>query len=222
MRYLIFLLLPLLTACTSSRNYAKLSEAGPTYRNQIEADAGAPDYAEAERKVLYTASLSVVVAEPDSAVARTVQLAKDFGGFMSNTSSNSTRIRVPADRFEEALETIAAYGKLRSKYVSGQDVTDEFLDLGIRLDNAEKSRQRYLELLAKAETVEAALAVERELERLNEIIDRYKGQRQRMDQLERFSTIDVNFEQKAKLGPLGYVFKGLYSGVRWLFVRKPG
>jgi len=216
MRYLILLVLPLLTACTSSRNYAKVEATDQAVSAGTEWRSEAP----AERKVLYAANLTVVVAEPDTAVAKTVRLAESLGGFMSNSSSSSARIRVPAERFDEAMTTISNYGKLRSKYVSGQDVTDEYLDLGIRLENAEKSRARYLELLARAETVEAALAVERELERLNEVIDRYKGQRQRMDQLERFSTIDVAFQQKARLGPLGYVFKGLYSGVRWLFVRK--
>lgn len=216
MRYLILLILPLLTACTSSRNYATVEAADQTISTNPEWRSEAP----AERKVLYAANLTVVVAEPDTAVAKTVRLAESLGGFMSSSSSTSARIRVPAERFEEAMTTISGYGKLQSKYVSGQDVTDEYLDLGIRLENAEKSRARYLELLARAETVEATLAVERELERLNEVIDRYKGQRQRMDQLERFSTIDAAFRQKAKLGPLGYVFKGLYSGVRWLFVRK--
>lgn len=218
MRYLIILLvLPLLAACTSSR-YASPERSGDVA--QVQAEFGEDIVHTPDRKVLYAANLTVVVAEPDSAVARTVALAKNYGGFMSSTSSASARIRVPADRFEAAMVEIETFGKLRAKYVSGDDVTDQYLDLGIRLDNAEKSRARYLELLARAETVEAALAVERELERLNEVIDRYKGQRQRMDQLERFSTIDVTFPQKAKLGPLGVVFKGLYSGVRWLFVRK--
>lgn len=172
------------------------------------------------RKVLYSANLTVVVAEPDSAVARTVRLANAYEGFMTSTSNTSALIRVPFARFEEAMDEIATYGRLKEKNISGRDVTDEYLDLGIRLDNAEKSRNRYLELLARAETVEAALAVERELERLNEIIDRYKGQTNQMDQLEEFSTLRVYFQQKAKLGPLGIIFKGLYSGVKWLFVRK--
>lgn len=178
-----------------------------------------PEVPEA-RKVLYSANLTVVVAQPDSAVARTVRLANAYEGFMTSTSNTSALIRVPSARFAEAMDEIATYGKLKEKNINGRDVTDEYLDLGIRLENAEKSRNRYLELLARAETVEAALAVERELERLNEIIDRYKGQINRIDQLEAYSTIQVYFQQKAKLGPLGAVFKGLYSGVKWLFVRK--
>ena len=45
------------------------------------------------------------------------------------------------------------------------------MDLEIRLENAEKARNRYLELLDKAETVGEVLSVEKELERLNEKID---------------------------------------------------
>ncbi len=209
-------LILLISGCATRSAY----EAGATanaYRNQEDVEQ---DKVVQERKVLKAASLSVVVAQPDSAVAKTVRLASAYGGFMTSTANNLAVIRVPANRFNEAMDEIAEYGKLKDKRITGEDVTDSYLDLGIRLENAEKSRKRYLELLARAETVEAALAVERELERLNEIIDRYKGQRNRMDKLEQFATIRVNFQQKAKLGPLGFLFKGLYSGVKWLFVRK--
>lgn len=174
----------------------------------------------ADRKILYSANLTVTVTEPDSAVAKTVQLAEAYEGFMTSTSSTEAYIRVPAARFEEALTEIASYGKLMDKYVAGQDVTEDYLDLGIRLENAEKSRARYLELLAKAENVQAALAVEKELERLNETIDRHKGRMNLLDQQEKYASIRVAFRQKAKLGPLGFVVNGLYQGVRWLFVRK--
>lgn len=206
----------LFISCGTSRSYDSGPSAGVWQNEMAHAQPEASD----ARKVLYSANLTVVVAEPDSAVARTVRLANAYEGFMTSTSNTSALIRVPFARFEEAMDEIATYGRLKEKNISGRDVTDEYLDLGIRLDNAEKSRNRYLELLARAETVEAALAVERELERLNEIIDRYKGQTNQMDQLEEFSTLRVYFQQKAKLGPLGIIFKGLYSGVKWLFVRK--
>jgi hypothetical protein len=110
-------------------------------------------------------------------------------------------------------------GKVQSQSVSGQDVTDQYRDYQIRLENAEKSRDRYLELLAKAENVEAALQVERELERLNETIDLLKGRMNRMDHLEAFSTITVQIKERKKPGVLGYVGLGVYHAFKWLFVR---
>lgn len=98
-------------------------------------------------------------------------------------------------------------------------MTEDYLDFKIRLENAEKSRERYLELLSQAENVEAALKVEKELERLNASIDILKGKMNRIDHLSEFSTITVNLKEKKKPGPLGYIGIGLYRSVMWLFVR---
>jgi predicted nuclease with TOPRIM domain len=108
---------------------------------------------------------------------------------------------------------------MTSKSVSTTDVSDNYADVKIRLDNAEKARTRYLELLAKAENVEAALKVEKELERLNTEIDQLRGQMIKMEHDVRFSTLTVSVNQKQKLGPLGYLFVGIGKGIGWLFVR---
>lgn len=172
-----------------------------------------------DRKLIYSASLGLTVAEPDSTLARIVALAKEFDGYVNRTGSYGATIRVPAARLDEALNRISALGKVTRKNIVGEDVTEAYFDMGIRLDNAEKARQRYLELLAKAQNVAETLLVERELERLTETIDLLKGKMNRLDQLEAYSSVSVNLERKAKLGPLGYVFKGVFSAVRWLFVR---
>ncbi|MBK6622314.1 MAG: DUF4349 domain-containing protein [Saprospirales bacterium] len=101
----------------------------------------------------------------------------------------------------------------------GQDVTDEYTDYQIRLDNARKARERYLELLAKAENVEAALKVEKELERLNETIDLLEGKMTRIDHLSEFSTITIALKERKNPGLIGYIGIGLYYSVKWLFVR---
>ena len=73
--------------------------------------------------------------------------------------------------------------------------------------------------MEEAENVEAALKVEKELERLNEKIDLLKGKINRIDHLSEYSTISINYEQHKKPGILGYIGLGLYKGVKWLFVR---
>ena len=194
-------------------------------KSEVYYDAGAPTTNASPvvdrpaRKIVYDAYLDLVVREPDTAVARIVALAEEFGGFVNQTSNRRAVIRVPAARRAEAIERIAALGKLRDKRLTGEDVTDAYLDYGIRLDNAEKTRARYLELLAKAQNVEETLLVEKELSRLTETIDLLKGRMQELNKREAYTLLTVSLNQKAKLGPLGYVFKGLYGAVKWMFVR---
>lgn len=172
-----------------------------------------------DRKILYSAFLSLKVEEPDSANAHIEKIAKKYKGYVNEVGTYRTVIRVKSKHLEEAVKEISALGKLQNKNITGQDVTEEYFDYKIRLENAEKARKRYLELLAKAENVEAAVQVEKELERLNEKIELLKGKLKRINHLSEFSTITINLKEKKKPGILGYIGLGLYHSIKWLFVR---
>jgi hypothetical protein len=230
MMKLQYLLLPcllcvqLLTGCTAPRSAASSNYAADE-AYEVDYDTRAQSrpaayHEQEDRKLIFSANIGLTVAEPDSASNQITALARRAEGFMTRSSTNGVTIRVPADQLEAIITQIQTLGKTRYKQLTGEDVTDAYRDYGIRLDNAEKSRQQYLKLLAKAVNVEETLLVERELERLNETIDLLKGKMNRLDQLEAYATITVDLQHKAKLGPLGFVVKGLYSGVKWLFVRK--
>jgi hypothetical protein len=66
-----------------------------------------------------------------------------------SSGRDKTTLRVLAIHFKEALGQIEKPGKVTDKNISGEDVTEEYRDLEIRLDSAEKTRKRYLELLYK-------------------------------------------------------------------------
>ena len=76
------------------------------------------------------------------------------------------------------------------------DVTAEFRDIEIRLQNARAVRARLEELLAKAQNVEDALKVERELERISGEIESMSGKLKLFRELISFSTITVTFSTK--------------------------
>ncbi len=172
-----------------------------------------------EKKILFSAFLSLSVKAPDTANFYIEKIANKYKGYVSEIGTYRTIIRVKSENLQDAIKEISELGKVQSKNLSGQDVTEEYLDYKIRLENAEKSRERYLELLAKAENVEAALKVEKELERLNETIDLLKGKMNRIDHLSEFSTITIHLQERKKPGIIGYIGIGLYHSVKWLFVR---
>ncbi|MCE3228105.1 MAG: hypothetical protein K0S32_2656 [Bacteroidetes bacterium] len=172
-----------------------------------------------ERVVIYNGSMTLVVKNADSVNAHLSRVAAKYEGYILTIGTESSTIRVKAIYLDKAMGEIYPIGKLKRKSVYGEDVTEEYYDSKIRLDNCNKARVRYLELLAKAENVEAALKVEKELERLNREIDVLEGKIKRLAHLSEYSTITIHMEKKVKPGILGYVFVGLYKGVKWLFVR---
>jgi hypothetical protein len=172
-----------------------------------------------DRMVIIDVMLHITVQNADSLNRKLTEVLKKYDGYAVTLGNDHSTVRVSATNLNKAIADIAQLGKIKSKTIKGSDVTDEFKDFGIRLDNAEKARQRYLELLAKAENVEAALKVEKELERLNGEIESLKGKLERLEHLSDFSTIDIYIDEKQKLGILGYASVGAYKAVKWLFVR---
>jgi hypothetical protein len=215
--------IPLTTALAATVCWVALSCASPKYQySDLAVARTAAQYDDGQqtnRKILFSANLSITVKEPEEANQRMKEIARKHEGYVSEEGTARTVIRVSSARLEEAVEEVAALGKVTSKSLTGQDVTEDYLDLQVRLDNAQKARERYLELLAKAENVEAALKVEKELERLNETIDLLKGRINRIEHLDQFSTITARWSERKKPGLLGYVGIGLYQSVKWLFVR---
>lgn len=172
-----------------------------------------------QRIVIYNATISIVIKNSDSTNIRLTEIANKYNGYVQTLGNKKSIIRVEADKLNNSVTDISGLGKVKGKTIAGDDVTDQYTDFEIRLENAYKARERYLELLAKAENVEAALKVEKELERLNGEIDSLEGKLKRLKHLSEYSTVTVYMEEKIKPGILGYIGLGLYKSVKWLIVR---
>lgn len=206
-------LLLCLASCGTQTSYSA------RYLSDLRSAPTAEPAADKNRVVLYNASITLLLKEPDSLNKKLPLLTKKYDGYVMTVGDELSTIRVPAAQLSNVLQDLSAMGKVKARSLSGQDVTDDYTDYTIRLDNAERARQRYLQLLEKAENVEAAVKVEKELERLNSEIDLLKGKLARFDHLAAFSTVTIHLEKKHKIGLLGYPFVGLYKGIKWLFVR---
>ncbi|WP_157699015.1 DUF4349 domain-containing protein [Bernardetia litoralis] len=172
-----------------------------------------------KRKILYSAGLTIVSPLPDSINPQLERITEKYDGYVGRLSTTETTIRIKSEYFETVVEEIEKLGKITRKNIYGNDVTEQYWDAQIRLDNALETRKRYLELLKMAQNVEEAILVERELARIMQDIDLLKGQINRLDNLEEFATITISIKEKKKLGVLGYVGVGLYKSVKWFFVR---
>ena len=132
--------------------------------------------------------------EVDKSLAEVEALAKSLGGFLSRRTDNEITIRVPAAQFDDALKGIASKGDVLTRNVQVEDVTEEFLDVMLRLKNARQVRERIAQLLANAKNVEESLEVERELNRLSAEIERLEGRLKYLRNRARYSTITVTFQ----------------------------
>jgi len=122
-------------------------------------------------------------------------------------STGSVTIKVGPAKFDETMKELRKIGKLLSEVSTTEDVTQEYFDLQARLENAEKTRDRYLEILAtRTGSVPDVLEVEREIERVTENVERLKGQMRYLESQIGLSTITVHLEEPHAAVPTGYNF----------------
>jgi hypothetical protein len=129
-------------------------------------------------------------------------MADSSGGWVVNSNvfqSTDTaktgyiEIRVPAEGFQSVLDAIAGLAvEVTNLSTSGQDVTEEYVDLNARLGNLEATADRLRTFLDEARNVEEALAVNSELSRIEGEIEAIKGRMQFLEQSSAFSSITVN------------------------------
>ena len=138
-------------------------------------DPSEPDVA---RQVIHRAVLGLVVVSRSEAEGAVVAIARELGGHLQQSDARTVVVRVPAARFEEALERIGRLGELVRRELSAADVTEELFDLDIRIENARQARERLLAHLAQSQELEHTLALERELTRVTEERARMEGRPQ--------------------------------------------
>lgn len=178
------------------------------------------------RMLIWRASLSLTVANLSNAAARASALVRDAGGYVerewnSDDTSISLTLRVPMAAFSNTVSGLEGLGTVQSRNVSSDDVTEEYVDTDARLKNMIALRDRLRELLAKATEVKDLLAIETELGRIQGEIESMEARLRTLKGQVDLSEISLSLTRKPVLGPLGYVFKGLYWVVEKLFVIRP-
>lgn len=155
-----------------------------------------------ERLIIRTGNLSLVVTDTEEALAQIAEMVEANGGWVVSSSlyqySESAKIgditvRVPSAGYNSAMEAIKGMAlEVTNESSSGQDVTDEYVDLSSRLANLEATANRVRTFLDESKNVEEALAVNQELSRLEGDIEVIKGRMQYLSQSASFSTISVH------------------------------
>ncbi|HXF83004.1 MAG TPA: DUF4349 domain-containing protein, partial [bacterium] len=127
------------------------------------------------------------------------------GGFVAASSTSRAdrtpqgafTVRVPAARFSAVLLEVERLGTVESRRVSGQDVTEEFVDLQARLRNLERHESRLQSFMDRATRVGDLLAIERELARVRGEIEVLTGRLRFLEHQVALATVEVALRQKA-------------------------
>ena len=163
----------------------------------------------AGRMIIKNADMRLMVEDTDTAIDRTTQLVGDLGGYIVssrtwvqayyqfNLKYATLTIGLPVEQFERGLTRLRALSvQVMDETASGEDVTDQYVDLESQLTNLESTRERILSFLADAKTVDEALRINQQLSDIERQIEQIKGQINYLHDRSAFSTITINLEPK--------------------------
>jgi hypothetical protein len=118
----------------------------------------------------------------------------------SQVRSATLELKIPATRYDQAVSGLLPLGKVEFVNSTAEDVGEEFVDVTARMNNARRLEERLITLLAtRTGKLEDVLAVERELARVREEIERYEGRLRYLKAHAAMSTLNVTVHEKAPI-----------------------
>ncbi len=170
---------------------ARAAPAGSDDRSEM--DGEAEQNQSSAQRLIFTGRVILAIYDVESTQIRAIELVDELEGYVSKRSSEQLTVRVPAASFRVALDGLAELGDTLDMTWEAQDVSEQMRDLEIRLKNSLELRDRLETLLARADTVEEALKIETELERITLEVERIRGQLESFEDRVAYSTIVVEF-----------------------------
>ena len=161
----------------------------------------------ANRMIVKNADIRLMVEDTNVAIDRSLQIVGDVGGYIvssrvwyqdyygNSLKYASVTIGVPVDEFENVMRRLRGLAvQVLDENATGEDVTDQYVDLQSQLTNLESTRARIQEFLKDAKTVDEALRVNQELANIEAQIEQIKGRMNYLNDRSAFSTITINLE----------------------------
>jgi uncharacterized protein DUF4349 len=150
--------------------------------------------------------LSVQRGRFDETVDEARSIAAGLAGFVVSSSASQGSeqrlvrgtlvLRIPARNYAEAMKALATLGRVEARRENGQDVSQEYVDLRARARQLQAVETQLLELLDRANTVGAALAVQQQLSQVQLDLEQARGRLQYLDDQVAFSTISLDLHER--------------------------
>ncbi len=170
----------------------------------------------AERLVIQNADLSIVVKDVNARVQAIQDMAKAMGGFVVSVNAYQTYassgvpvpqaqvvVRVPQEKLDEALNQIKKDTvDVQNETRSGQDVTDQYVDLQSRLKAKQAAEEQLLKIMQDATKTQDVLDVYSQLQQVESDIEVLKGQIKYTEQSAALSAVSVNIIAEETIKPI--------------------
>ena len=164
------------------------------------------------RKLIRRVYMSTETKEFDDFIAFVNGQTTTYGGYIENSDVSgisydayrhnrraSIVIRVPAKYLDAFIEQIGNMANITSKNVTAEDVTLSYVETESRIASLEIQRDKLLEWMEDAETVEELIKLEERLSEVRYQLEYYGGILRNYDNLVEFSTITLDVREVERM-----------------------
>ncbi len=188
-----------MTATSTTTNYGQVPPQGGA-----NASRGSP--ASGGGLIEFSSDLAIRSSTPQRTASEVVALAYSVGGYVAYQSTFSDSayvvIRVPAAEYQLVLNRTQGMGTVLSLTSNSNDVSVQYTDLNATLASLRTEQGSLLRLLNQSSTINSTLAVETQLQLVDQQINQVQSQILQTRTLIAYSTIDVTISKTAQATPL--------------------
>lgn len=197
----------------STNDSAGYVEEEKSSSNKVETESSteAPTEETTKRMIIHNAIIRTQVKDLTKAQSNIEQKVKKYGGYIVESNvyqdndqitSGNMIVRIPEKHFETFLsDTEEVASKVLERNVTGQDVTEQYIDLNSRLTSKRAVEERLLEFMKGAEKTEDLLKISSDLASVQEEIEVIVGKMKYLENQSSFSTIELTMEENRIIVP---------------------
>lgn len=174
----------------------------------VETTADISKTAQVNRKLIRTFDIQIQTKEFDAVLSGIQAKVNELGGYIEHSSldsgssyySNYNRysymtVRIPSDKLDDFVENVKETANVTNISESTEDITLNYVDVESRKIALETERDRLLELLEKAETVEDIITIEGRLSEVRYQLESYTSQLRTFDNQVDYSTVHIDISE---------------------------
>lgn len=160
------------------------------------------------RKIVRSADVSVQTLKYEQSILQLENLVNQYGGYIQNSNTVDSGIaseakirnanyvlRIPSAKLDDFLKSTGEIGKIVSKAIQGEDVTQSYYDTESRLTTLKEEQSRILDILSKTSNMADVLTIEDKLTNIQDQIEQLTGELKKWDSLVDLSTVRVQIQE---------------------------
>lgn len=154
-----------------------------------------------QRLIIKDGRMSLMVTNTDAAAQEAINLITELGGYVINQRIwdgergyrfATLQVAVPVAEFGNAMFAFRTLGTVTDESATGEDVTDEYVDLNSHLGNLYATQEQLRVFLEQATNITETLTVYAELVKVEQEINAIQGRINYLADRSAFSTINLD------------------------------